>query len=359
MNLLESDQGCFNCNIDESGNTKISDLEQSILKWKHILLAFENNGCLKTAVQTDISTPTKIKENPQMEDEIMLQIDQPGCSKWKISNFSIIPNILLSKKHRNDSDENDPLKENSFLKNTLCTASLKSKFFSKDKETTKSSITPLRFLNKKTDNPREISLNIRELDPKDRVISPKQKHKALKNVSPVRLLEDHLLKITSVFPNRRSSTPTAVFKTNSNESEGHSSIKSKNDGDCCEEVIKKVDLKLKNILNINNYISGRKSAEPRMDSINREKFLRPICNKLEYQAKLAESVPGIPGYFNDVTPDKFSLINYDKLPSVKALERESQLNLERQSSQLIYVSGKIIKEKGYFSHFVHCFTLTF
>lgn len=360
MNLLEKDSSCFNCNLDESGGTKIIELEQSILKWKDILSSYVKSECENMSIvgsssitenEKSVYAENYIKNDEKLVNKEFLSLDQPGCSKWKIPNFNVISNLSFLKKSKVE-DETESQSGDNFSKNTPCTSSLNTKIFTKDKDLSKSSVTPLRFIKKKNDNPREVIVNSNELQLRKINLSPEKKEISSKNAAPGFLIEDQILKIASAFPKQRCSTPSSLFKIGFKdktfiETDKKMASKPKNDN-LYEEVLKRVpmDFKLKNMLSVNNYISGRKSAEPRMDSVNVDKSSKFNFENLENQTKLAESVPGIPAYLNDVTPEKFSLINYNKLPSLKALERESQLNLERHCSQMIHVSGKIVKEKG-------------
>lgn len=361
VNLLEKDSSCFNCNLDETNGTKLIELEQSISKWKDILSSYDKSECENTNITNSISIPQKVipsvikSEDEKLINEELLTLDQPGCSKWKIPNFNTFSNFSFAKKPKNEYEIERQLEE-AFSKNTLCTSSLKSK--AKNKDISKSSITPLRFIKKKNDNPREAIVDSKELQLSTINLSPDKKGFSPKNTGSGFALEDQILKFASAFPKRRCSTPSSMLKIGfkdkiSIEPDKKIPVKPKNDN-LYEEVLRKVpiDVKLKNMLSINNYISGRKSAEPRMDSAKADKFSKFNFENLENQTKLAESVPGIPAYL-DVTPEKFSLINYNKLPSLKALEKESQSNLDRHCSQMIHVSGKIVKEKGGVCFTVH------
>lgn len=154
-----------------------------------------------------------------------------------------------------------------------------------------------------------------------------------RNVSPCKLFEENLIKFISVLPKRRSSIPSSL----------------------------NASLSVKRISDLRK--SGAKT-----DSENDDVFVKRLPRKQLGCSERSEIICGTPGnifitktapsverflkYSSSSTEDnvekgnrrreKFSLINYDNLPSVSYEALKTERRDERFSSQNVYVAGKIV-----------------
>lgn len=178
--------------------------------------------------------------------------------------------------------------------------------------------------------------------------------------------EENLLKIVSAFPKRRSSTPSAFFKIaakdNEASSKGHS-LFSRNKNDdfdprSCNEISITTDDSSKR-RKPNLHLSGRRSAEPRMltaphvsqnvtDHNNRVVRERFGSASDQSSRNVSDQAGTNTSGSRDPTPERFSLIRYDRLPSTGIEQRLGRQTSERVSQQGMYFTGQIVKEKGEF-----------
>lgn len=249
-----------------------------------------------------------------------------------------------------------------FKKNTFGTGSLRTKIFKEKKpKATREKIA--QFAAKNTSDQKE-KIKRSFSDPHDKlfvILSPAEMEKNTDKQVEIHhnFFEENLLKIVSAFPKRRSSTPSAFFKIAAKDNEGSArghSLFPRNKNDGFNEISITTDDSSKR-RKPNLHLSGRRSAEPRMltaphvrqnvtDHNNRVVRERIGVANDQSSRNVSDHTGTNTSASRDPTPERFSLIRYDRLPSTGIGQRLGRQTSERVSMQGMYFTGQIVKEKG-------------
>ncbi|XP_073966066.1 uncharacterized protein [Choristoneura fumiferana] len=161
---------------------------------------------------------------------------------------------------------------------------------------------------------------------------PKYIDKKDKSISPTAAIEENLMKIMMALPKRRSSTPSTKVTQKRISDLRKSGAKTDSEND---DVFVKMEGRSQVICDTPDNIIITKTAP------SVEKFLR-------YSSSSTDDLgcDRKPAYPEACTPQKYSLIDYRKLPSASYECCKSERRDDRFSSQNVYVAGKIVSNDG-------------
>ncbi|KAM3955518.1 LOW QUALITY PROTEIN: oxysterol-binding protein-related protein 8, partial [Aphomia sociella] len=311
-----------------------------------------NEHVLKLSETSCSNTPTPLMSvsdyspKKSLEKPTYLTKKKPTkISKWAQFMESI---EILSREH--DSSDTDEKRDGGFLdflrrkeieRNTPCTSSVRTvKKSVAHKRTSKSlASSPLR-LEKKAPILKCFDL------PKLTFEKKNGKEKVGAN-----FLEDNLFKFVATFPKRRSSTPTTVKSlTQTRISELRASgFKTDSENDCAKSVLSKRKLKDSEVLcDTPDNILITKTA-PSVEKFRRYSTSSTDDSGLKVfrRSSIRSHHSRVPPPFKSLTathtPEKYSLIDYHKLPSTSLDALRIQRRDERINSQNVYVAGKIVR----------------
>lgn len=248
-----------------------------------------------------------------------------------------------------------------FKKNSFGTGSLRTKIFKEKK--TKVTREKISQFAAKNESEKKEKLKRSFSDPHNKlfvILSPAETEKSSEKQVEIHhnFFEENLLKIVSAFPKRRSSTPSAFFKIAAKDeasTKGYSLFpRSKNDS--FNEISITTDDSSKR-RKPNLHLSGRRSAEPRMLTVphvrqnvtdhNNRVVRERVGNTSDQSSRNVSDHTGTnTSGSRDPTPERFSLIRYDRLPSTGIGQRLGRQTSERVSRQGMYFTGQIVTEKG-------------